>query len=125
MSKILVTGVTGPLGGSVLEFLAQKTDPSNLIAFARNKSKAETSIPDGVELRIGNYTDYDSLIKAFKGVDKLYFVSGSEIDQRVKQHENIVNAAKEAGVSHVLYTSFQRKSDLESSPIPDSCGSAY
>jgi NAD(P)H dehydrogenase (quinone) len=45
------------------------------------------------------------LRKAFAGADKLLFVSGSEIGKRIEQHGNVVAAAKDAGVSKVVYTS--------------------
>lgn len=54
---------------------------------------------------------------AFQGVDKLLLVSGTDIENRSKQQLNAVNAAKEAGVKHILYTSFERKNESETSPI--------
>ena len=66
---------------------------------------------------LGNYHDISSLEKAFEGIDKVLFVSGSELADRIKQHENVVNALKTAKVKHAVYTSFQRKNESESSPI--------
>jgi NAD(P)H dehydrogenase (quinone) len=57
------------------------------------------------------------LLAAFKGIDKLYMVSGNNIANRVQQQDNVVNAAREAGVKHIVYTSFQRKNETDSSPI--------
>lgn len=54
---------------------------------------------------------------AFKDIDKLYLVSGNDLHNRIGQQENVVNAAVEAGVKHILYTSFQRKNETETSPI--------
>ena len=58
---------------------------------------------------IGNYSDYNYLVNAFKGIEKLLFVSGSEIEKRDRQHENIIRAAGEASVEYIVYTSFDRK----------------
>jgi NAD(P)H dehydrogenase (quinone) len=44
-------------------------------------------------------------------------VSGSDVVKRDQQHKNVVKAAKEAGVKHILYTSFERKNETETSPI--------
>ncbi|TKD11989.1 MAG: SDR family NAD(P)-dependent oxidoreductase, partial [Mesorhizobium sp.] len=50
-----------------------------------------------------------SLATAFRGADSVLIISTGEIDllhgKRLKQHENAVAAAKQAGVSHLLYTS--------------------
>jgi NAD(P)H dehydrogenase (quinone) len=70
-----------------------------------------------VEVAIGSYDDKTSLVNAFKDVDKLYFVSGSDVTKRGQQHENVVNAAVEAKVGHIVYTSFQRKNETSTSPI--------
>jgi NAD(P)H dehydrogenase (quinone) len=114
---ILVTGATGHLGKATVDFLLKKTAPSNIAVLVRDSTKAADFRAKGVEVRQGDYSDYDSLVKAFTGVDKLYFVSGTDLANRSKQHENVVNAAKAAGVKHVVYTSFQRKNETETSPI--------
>jgi NAD(P)H dehydrogenase (quinone) len=117
MSKILITGVTGQLGKSVLHTVLKKINASDLAVLVRHASKAEDLKAKGIDIRVGDYLNYDSLLKAFTGIDKLYFVSGSDIATRTLQHENVVKAAKAAGVKHVVYTSFQRKNETESSPI--------
>ena len=117
MNKILITGATGQLGKEVADALLKTVDPSAIAVLARDASKAADLKARGVEIRIGDYSDYTSLVNAFKGIDKLYFVSGSDIPSRVEQHRNVVKAAKEAGVKHVVYTSFQRKNETASSPI--------
>ena len=119
MSTILVTGATGELGGKAIDLLVEKTDASNIKALVRDASaeKAEAIAAKGVELRVGNYDDQESLKTAFKGVDMLYFVSASDVEKRVAQHENVIEAAQAAGVGHIVYTSFERKNETESSPI--------
>ncbi|TIL74752.1 MAG: SDR family NAD(P)-dependent oxidoreductase, partial [Mesorhizobium sp.] len=50
----------------------------------------------------------DHLLDTFKGADRILIVSTGELDlggKRLKQHENAVAAARQAGVSHLLYTS--------------------
>jgi len=114
---ILVTGATGPLGKAVVEFLLQKTPASNIAALVRDPAKAEDLKAQGVDIRQGDYNDYASLVKAFTGIDKLYFVSGNDIPNRSVQQANVVRAAKQAGVKHALYTSFLRKNETSTSPI--------
>lgn len=117
MSKILVTGATGGLGSAVVNFLLEKTAASNIAVLVRDAAKVEALKEKGVSIVVGDYSDIDSLIAAFKGIDKLYFVSGSDIQHRLLQQENVVKAAVAAGVKHVIYTSFQRKNETETSPI--------
>jgi NAD(P)H dehydrogenase (quinone) len=115
--NILVTGATGPLGGAVVAALLNKTGAANISALARNEEKAAALKAKGVKILIGDYDNYTSLVDAFKGIDKVYFVSGNDLINRILQHQNVVNAAKEAGVKHVYYTSTQRKNESSTSPI--------
>jgi NAD(P)H dehydrogenase (quinone) len=115
---ILVTGATGHFGKLAINFLIRNgIAPQEIIALVREEEKAKEIAKTGVVLRLGNYNDYDSLEKAFTGVDKLLFVSGSDINNRITQHQNVIQAAKAAGVKHIVYTSFQRKNETTSSPL--------
>ena len=117
MSKILVTGATGQLGQAVVNELLNKINASNISILVRNLAKAEELKAKGVSVIQGDYNDYTSLVAAFRGVDKLYFVSSSDVMNRFAQHQNVVKAAAEAQVGYILYTSAQRKSEDGSSPI--------
>ncbi|MGV3767098.1 MAG: SDR family oxidoreductase [Chitinophagaceae bacterium] len=117
MAKILITGATGSLGKAVVEQLLNRTAASNLSVLVRDEAKAGEYKAQGIAARVGNYDDYGSLVSAFRGTDKLYFISGNDITQRMAQQENVVKAAQEAGVKHVFYTSFQRKNESADSPI--------
>ena len=117
MSKILITGATGHLGSAVVNELVEKQGPANVSVLVRDLSKAAALQEKGVELVQGDYSDYQSLVNAFKWIDKLYFVSSNDIMNRSVHHDNVVKAAAEARVGHIIYTSFQRKTDDASSPI--------
>jgi len=117
MSKILITGATGQLGKAVIESLIKKVAVSELAVLVRDASKAENLKAQGVEVRIGDYNDESSLVNAFTGIDKLFFVSGNDIANRLLQHENVIKAARKAGVKHVIYTSIFRKNESENSPL--------
>ncbi|PUZ26192.1 NAD(P)-dependent oxidoreductase [Chitinophaga parva] len=117
MGKTLITGVTGGLGGTVADFLVKKVPATNLAVLARDAAKAQRFADAGIEIRVGDYNDPASLVKAFSGVDTLYFVSGNDIAARLSQHENVVNAAKAAGVKHIVYTSSVRKDSSAASPL--------
>lgn len=116
--KILVTGATGHFGKAAIEFLLKKGTPATSIAaLVRDETKAASLKTPGIELRIGDYEDYASLVKAFSDTDKLLLVSSSDINNRSAQQANAVKAAKDAGVKHILYTSFVRNDETEASPI--------
>jgi NAD(P)H dehydrogenase (quinone) len=118
MDKILVTGANGHYGRAVLKALLNNgLEERNIYAMVRDKTKASELQSLGIHVVFGNYEDYDSLLKAFSGIDKLLFVSGSDIRNRSIQHKLVVKAAKNAGVKHILYTSQQHKSDHRDSPI--------
>ncbi|WP_206614353.1 SDR family oxidoreductase [Chitinophaga barathri] len=111
---ILITGATGHLGGLVVDFLLKRRHAAGISVMARDPGRAKEL---HVAIRPGDYNEYGSLLTAFKGVDQLYFISASDVTRRELQHMNVVKAAAEAGVRHVIYTSFQRKKDNPDSPI--------
>lgn len=117
MSTILVTGASGQLGRTVISHLLQAIPASRIIALVRDTEKVKDLSAKGVAVRTGTYDDPASLLRAFQGVDTLFFVSASDLEKRVPQHRNVVEAAKQAGVRHVVYTSFQRKNTTATSPI--------
>ena len=117
MTKILVTGATGQLGRAVVNELLQKLSASDIAVLVRTPEKAVDLKAKGVTIIKGDYTDYASLAAAFRDVDKLYFVSSSDVMDRFGQHENVVKAAVEAGVGHIIVTSVQRKSEDGTSPV--------
>lgn len=109
MSKVLVTGSTGALGKATIEFLLSRQSAKDVVALARDPAKATELQSLGVEVRQGDYFDKQSLEKAFQGIEKLLLVSTTAFTDRETQHFNVIDAAKSAGVQHIVYTSIQRK----------------
>lgn len=104
--RIAVTGATGHLGGLVIDSLLNKNvEASDIVAIVRNEEKAKDLAARGVNIAVAAYDDEAALKAALNGVDRLVFVSASEVGKRVEQHSNIIAAAKEAGVSFIAYTS--------------------
>jgi NAD(P)H dehydrogenase (quinone) len=100
---IVVTGATGPFGRHAVEALLSRGVPADqILATGRQLEKIEDL---GVRTQRADYDDPASLRAAFAGADQLLFVSGSEPGKRVPQHRNVVEAAKDAGVGLIAYTS--------------------
>ena len=111
---IAVTGATGHLGRLVLDELRLSRPAGSLVAVVRDAERAQDLADDGVRVRVAEYTDPAALVQAFADVRVLLFVSGSEVGQRVEQHRNVIEAAVEAGVQHIVYTSAPR---ADTSPL--------
>ncbi len=110
MAKILVTGITGQVGKLTVEHLLNKGVPvSKIIGLSRKKEATEDLAAKGVEVRFGDYFDYDSLLRAFEGGDKVMLTSTVAFTDRFTQHYNAITAARQAGVKHVVYMSIMRK----------------
>jgi NAD(P)H dehydrogenase (quinone) len=110
MAKILVTGVTGAVGKSTVEHLLKKGVPANqIVGLSRKKEGTEDLAAKGVEIRLGDYFDYDSLLRAFQGIDKIMLTSAVAFTDRFTQHYNAITAARQAGAKHVVYMSIMRK----------------
>lgn len=102
---IAITGATGQLGRLVIEQLLKTVPANQIVAIVRNPAKAEALSQQGIVVRQGDYTDQAALTTALKGVEKLLLISSSEVGQRATQHQNVINAAKAAGVTFIAYTS--------------------
>jgi NAD(P)H dehydrogenase (quinone) len=108
---ILVTGATGNLGKATINSLLNKgTAVNDITALVRDETKAAEFKSKGIQVKVGDYADFESLKSAFQGVDKLLLISSSsDIAHRFEQHKNVINAARETGVGHIIYTSFDMK----------------
>ena len=102
---ILITGATGQLGTAVVQNLLKKTSANQIAGLVRDESKASTLKEAGVDIRVGNYDDPASLEKAMQGIEKVLLIAGTDEDNRLRQHQNVVEAAKKAGVQWFGYTS--------------------
>ncbi|HET7800509.1 MAG TPA: SDR family oxidoreductase [Humibacillus xanthopallidus] len=107
--KLLVTGASGHLGHLVVDSLLERGVPaSDVVVIARTPESVADLAERGVEVRRADYDDRASLDAALAGVDRMLFVSGSAVGQRIAQHTNVIEAAKAAGVGFVAYTSITR-----------------
>lgn len=99
---IVVTGAGGKLGHLVVRGLVARIGAEGVVAAARTPAKAEDL---GVEVRQADYDRPETLDTALAGATKVLLISGSEVGRRVRQHRAVIDAAKRAGVAHLVYTS--------------------
>ena len=97
-----VTGVTGKLGGQVAKVLSQKG--LKAVHIARSPERAIKY--DNAEIRKASYENSEESRKALEGIKTLLMVSAKENPKRVEEHHDFIDAAKMAGVEHIVYISF-------------------
>lgn len=106
MTTYLVTGASGNLGRLTVRALLERgVTPSDVVATARDTDAVADLAALGVVVRRADYTDPTSLKEAFLGVDRALLVSSSAVGERIAQHANVIEAAKEADVELLGYTS--------------------
>ena len=96
-STVLVTGATGTIGTELIKALMQ----TKLNVIAGSSSGKQVA---GVETRRVDFSDVNGMVAAFKGIDTLFLLLPFE-EKMVEYARNAVDAAKQAGVRHILRTS--------------------
>jgi len=106
--SIAITGANGKLGQLIIEELLHHIPPHHIIACVRNPQAAEKFKAKGITVRHCDYDQPSSLKEAFARANKLLLISSSYPDDttRLRQHAHVIEAAKQAQVKHLLYTSF-------------------
>jgi NAD(P)H dehydrogenase (quinone) len=100
--SIGVTGSSGNLGGRIARLLASEGVDQRLLL----RSPAKAPALARAEVVQASYDDGPAVRRALAGVEVALMVSGSESAHRLDEHRSFVDAAAEAGVRHVVYTSF-------------------
>ena len=108
--RCLVTGATGYIGGRLVPRLLD--DGFAVRALARTPDKL-AGVPwrDRIEIARGDLTDAASLDEAFTGIDVVYYLvhsMGTSDDFAAEERraaQNVVTAARRAGVRRIVYLS--------------------
>jgi len=111
---IAVVGATGAQGGGLARaILDDKNGPFALRAITRNvnSDKAKALADAGAEVVTADLDDVKSLKKAFEGAHGAYCVTNFwehfKPEKELSQARNMAQAAKEAGVKHVIWSTLE------------------
>ncbi len=117
--KVAITAASGQLGTQVVKAALALIPSANIVGLARTPHKAKHL---GIEIRPGDYNDKDVLEESLQSVDSVLLVSGMDApERRIKQHRNVIEAARSAGVERIVYTSVQGAEEATAfSPIVQS-----
>ncbi|MHA7154260.1 SDR family oxidoreductase [Arthrobacter sp. TMN-50] len=99
---VAVTGSTGAVGRAV----ARSLSAAGLSLRLPVRDFDRAPVLAGATAARCSYADRAAATAALDGVHTLFMVSASEAQDRVDQHLTFVDAAREAGVRHIVYTSF-------------------
>ncbi len=104
-SRLLVTGASGQLGQLILDQLLTLVPAERIVALVRTAEAKAAVTARGIEARIGDYDQPETLDVALAGIDRMVLISSNALGQRVPQHRNVIEAAQRAGVKLLAYTS--------------------
>lgn len=106
LTRIVVTGASGNYGRSFTDKLIAQGRARDLILITRTPAKLADRVEQGCEVRYGDFDKPETLRSAVAGADKMLLISGTRVGARVVQHKAAIDAAAQAGVQHIAYTSF-------------------
>ncbi len=113
------SGSTGGIGRAALRtLLSEKLVPASQLRISSyNTAAIPASIrTTGIEIRKGNLYEPSTLVESYSGADVLFLVSFPSMgEERYVLHRNAIDAAKAAGVGHVIYTSLSFSGGAEGS----------
>ncbi len=102
MSKIFVAGAAGNIGTALLASLNKAG--AEVVAGVHSQNKAETLGSLGVESRVYDFEDVDSMVGAMEGCQRMFLVL--PLTERMTRYGRVaVDAAKQAGIEYIVRSS--------------------
>ena len=106
MKKILLNGVDGNFGGKSAGILLEKYPHEDLIFTAPREKALKKYKEMGIETRVADFNNAETLVETFKGADTVVLISMPFVGpKRRAAHKTAIDAAVHAGVKKLVYTS--------------------
>lgn len=105
---IIVTGASGQLGRAIVEQLLSRHPAGRIGVSVRKPAEVQDLAARGVRVRRGDFSEPRTLFTAFEGASQVLMVSsnaGASGGDPITQHRSAIEAAREAGVGRIVYTS--------------------
>ncbi len=108
--RIGLTGAAGQLGSLVAEQLLEQLAAEDVVLITRRPEELHSFAARGAQVRRADFDEPSSLPGAVANVDRLLLISSTHesTPHRVEQHSRVIDAAREAGVSHITFTSMPK-----------------
>jgi NAD(P)H dehydrogenase (quinone) len=103
--RLAITGASGQLGRRTADLVLAQCAPRDVILATRTPDALADLASRGADVRYANFDEPASLRAAFAGAERVLLISATDLQRRVVQHRSAIDAAKAAGVRHVIYTS--------------------
>jgi uncharacterized protein YbjT (DUF2867 family) len=110
--RILVTGGTGKVGSEVIKALVKRN--VSVCALIR-KQEASTTMPEGVEVSLGDLLDPVAMRKSLDGIDKLYLLNAVVADE-LTQGLIAYDLAKKLKLKQIVYHSVFKVEEFKDVP---------
>ena len=113
MTRILVTGATGTIGGEIARQLQARGEPIRVLV--RNTAKGPKA-GESTEVTIGDFAMLESLDAALNRIERVFLASFDSPDQS-KLQRNVLMAARRHGVHHIVRMSTMAAHEKRHLPI--------
>ena len=100
-NKVLVTGATGNSGGFAINYLLEKQVPVRALVHQID-DRSDALAARGVEIVVGNLSDFDSVTDALKDISSAFFVYPIKVPGILDATAYFAQAAWENGVGHIV-----------------------
>lgn len=103
---IVVSGASGQLGRLIVREFTKANPNVPVVASMRDTAKSTGLFDNSVQIRYGDFADPTSLKAAFFGAEQVLMISADKLgEEALALHRTAIAAAREAGVTRLLYTS--------------------